>query len=177
MQRSRSPEALRQASPVGLRHVQCATWQHRGSAWAGSRSVCRQVRVWTRVSTGPRLGLVPGSSMFCPRTWGPHCGRAGPPPGGGGGTDPILGVRLAHVEVLDQPWRSGLFIKGSGALLWGSGLTVDALEYITFSRHVAAPDPPMWWIRALLWTQSSRPRLGQVVASSHTQHLYHATKR
>jgi hypothetical protein len=32
----------------------------------------------------------------------------------------------------------------------GSGLTVDALEYITFSGHVAAPDPPMWWGQALL---------------------------
>jgi hypothetical protein len=124
-----------------------------------------------------RLGLVPGPSMFCPGTLGPHCGRSGPPTGGGGGPDPILGVRLAHVEVLDHPWRSELFIQGSGALPWGSGLTVDALEYITFSGHVAALDPPMWWIRALLWTQSSRPRLGRVVAWSHTQHLYHATKR
>jgi hypothetical protein len=55
------------------------------------------------------------------------------------------GVRLAHVEVLDQPWRSGLYIQGSGTLPWGSGLTVEALGYITFSGHVAAPDPPMWW--------------------------------
>jgi hypothetical protein len=94
----------------------------------------------------PRLGLVPGPSMFCPGTLGHHCGRSGPPRGG---LDPILGVRLAHVEVLDQPWRSGL--QGSSALPWGSGLTVDALEYIT--------------------------RLGRVVAWSHTQHLYHATKR
>jgi hypothetical protein len=109
--------------------------------------------------------------------WDPIVGDPAPPRGGGGGPDPILGVRLAHVEVLDHPWRSELFIQGSGALPWGSGLTVDALEYITFSGHVAALDPPMWWIRALLWTQSSRPRLGRVVAWSHTQHLYHATKR
>jgi hypothetical protein len=68
-----------------------------------------------------------------------------------GGPDPIPGVRLAHVEVLDQPWRSRLYIKGSGTLPWGSGLTVDALEYITFSGHVAALDPPMWWGQALLW--------------------------
>jgi hypothetical protein len=32
----------------------------------------------------------------------------------------------------------------------GSGLTVDALEYITFSRHVAAPKPPTWWGQVLL---------------------------
>jgi hypothetical protein len=27
----------------------------------------------------------------------------------------------------------------------GFGLTVDALEYITFSGHMAVPEPPMWW--------------------------------
>jgi hypothetical protein len=73
---------------------------------------------------------------------------------------PYGGVWLAHMEVLDQSWRSGLYIQGSGTLPWGSGLTVDTLEYITFSGHVAAPDPPMWWGQALLRTQSSRSRLG-----------------
>jgi hypothetical protein len=94
-----------------------------------------------------------------------------------GGLDPIPGVQLAHMVVLDQSWRSRLYIQGPDTLPWGSGLTVQALGYITFSRHVAALDPPMWWGQALLWTQSSRPRLGQVMAWSHTQHLYHATKR
>jgi hypothetical protein len=89
--------------------------------------------------------------MFCPETLGPHCGRPRPHTGGGG-LNPIPGVRLAHVEVLDQPWRSGLYIQGSGTLPWGSGLTVEALRYITFSGHVAAPDPPMWWGQALLRT-------------------------
>jgi hypothetical protein len=107
---------------------------------------------------------------------GPHCGRSEPHTGGGG-SDPIPRVRLAHVEVLDQPWMSRLYIKGSGTLPWGSRLTVEALGYITFSVHVAAPDLPMWWGLALLWTQSSRLRLGRVMARSHTQHLYHTTKR
>jgi hypothetical protein len=101
----------------------------------------------------------------------------GPDPIRGGGPDPIPGVRLAHMGVLDQTWRSKLYILASGALPWGSGLTVDALEYITFSGHVTAPDPPMWRGQALLWTQSSRPRLGRVMAWSHTQRFYHATKR
>jgi hypothetical protein len=57
-------------------------------------------------------------------------------PYGVGGPDPIPGVRLAHMEVLDQSWRSGLYIQGSG-------LIVEALGSITFSGHVAAPDPPM----------------------------------
>jgi hypothetical protein len=65
---------------------------------------------------------------------------------------------------------------GSGTLPWGSGLTVDVLEYITFSGHVAALDPPMWWGQALLLAQSSRPRLGRVMAWSHRQLFYHATK-
>jgi hypothetical protein len=58
----------------------------------------------------------------------------------------------------------------------GVRTTVDALEYITFSRHVAASDPPMWWSRALLWAQNSRLRLGRAMAWSHTKHFYHATK-
>jgi hypothetical protein len=64
----------------------------------------------------------------------------------------------------------------SGTLPWGSRLTVDAFEYITFSRHVAVPNPPMWWGQALLLAQSSRPRLGRVMAWSHIQLFYHATK-
>jgi hypothetical protein len=67
-----------------------------------------------------------------------------------GGSDPIPGVRSVHVGVLDQTWRSGLYIQGFGTFLWRSRLTVDVLEYITFSRHVAATDLPMWWGQALL---------------------------
>jgi hypothetical protein len=67
-------------------------------------------------------------------------------------------------------------MEGSGTLPWGSRLTVDALEYITFSGHVVALDPPMWWDQALLLAQSSRPRLGRVMAWSHIQLFYHATK-
>jgi hypothetical protein len=87
-------------------------------------------------------------------------GAARPPPGGGGASNPIPGVRSIQVGVLDQSWRSGLYISGSGTFPWGFGFTATTLEYITFSGHVAAPDPPMWWGQALLWTQSGRPRLG-----------------
>jgi hypothetical protein len=41
---------------------------------------------------------------------------------------------------------------------------------------MVAPDPPMWWGQALLMAQSSRPRLGRVMAWSHIQLFYHATK-
>jgi hypothetical protein len=33
---------------------------------------------------------------------------------------------------------------GSGTFLWGSGPTVDTLEYIVSFGHVAAPEPPTW---------------------------------
>jgi hypothetical protein len=73
-------------------------------------------------------------------------------------------------------WRSVLYIQGSSTFPWGPELTVDALEYITFSGHVASPEPPTWWGQALLLAQSSHPRLGRVMVWSHIQLLYHATK-
>jgi hypothetical protein len=85
--------------------------------------------------------------MFCPRTVRPHCGRPGPHTGG---PDPIPEVRFAHVEVLDQTWRPGPYIQGSDTFPWGSRLTSDASEYVTFFGHVAALDPPMWWGQVLL---------------------------
>jgi hypothetical protein len=72
-------------------------------------------------------------------------------------------------------WRSGLYILGSGTFPWGPD-SADALQYITFSGHVAAPEPPTWWGQVLLLAQSSCPRLGRVMAWSHVQLLYHATK-
>jgi hypothetical protein len=101
--------------------------------------------------------------MLCHGTLGPCCGRPGPHTGG---PDPIPGVRFAHVEVLDQTWRPEPYIQGSGTFPWGSGLPGDTSEYVTFSRHVAAPDPPMWWGQVLLLAQSSRPRLGRVMTKN-----------
>jgi hypothetical protein len=80
--------------------------------------------------------------MLCPRTLGPLYGRPGAHTGG---PDPIPAVRFAHVEVLDQTWRPIPYIQGSGTFPWGSEFTGDALEHVTFSGHVAAPDLPMWW--------------------------------
>jgi hypothetical protein len=69
-----------------------------------------------------------------------------------GGSDLIRGGSRSHsrgpVRTRGGPgptWRSGLYIQESDTFPWGSGLTVDALEYITFSGHVAAPEPPTWW--------------------------------
>jgi hypothetical protein len=104
---------------------------------------------------------------------GPHCGRSGPHTEGSGSHS------RGPVRTRGGPgasWRSGLYIKGSDTFPWGSGLTVDALEYITFFGHVAAPEPPTWWGQALLLAQSSLLRLGRVMVWSHVQLLYHTTK-
>ena len=101
----------------------------------------------------------PDPRLALSKVLGPHCGRFGPHTGGGG-PDPIL-VRTRGGP--GPTWRSRLYIQGFGTFPWGSGLTVDALEYITFSGHVAAPEPPTCWGQALLLAQSSRPRLGRVM--------------
>jgi hypothetical protein len=80
------------------------------------------------------------------------------------------------VEVLDLTRGPGLYIQGSDTFPWRSVLTVDTLEYIIFSSHVAAPEPSMWWGRLLLLAQSSHSRLGRAMVWSHAQLLYYATK-
>jgi hypothetical protein len=92
------------------------------------------------------------------------------------GPDPILGVRFAHVEVLNHARRPGLYIQGSGTFTWGSRPTHWRCLSVRFSGHVAAPDLPMWWGQVLLLVQSSGPRLGRVVVWSHIQVFYHGTK-
>jgi hypothetical protein len=64
------------------------------------------------------------------------------------------------VEVLD-------LTRGFGTFPWGSGPTVDTLEDIVFSGHVAALEPSTWWGRALFTTRleiaARAPRLHTVV--------------
>jgi hypothetical protein len=93
-------------------------WLHRVSAWAGSRGVCGQVctrlgldtcRHWTPVWVLPKARV---RSVLGP--WDPTVGDPDPIQRG---PDPIPGVRLAHVEVRDQPWGSGLYIRGFGTTL------------------------------------------------------------
>jgi hypothetical protein len=155
MQRPRSPEALHQVPPVGLRHVYHATWQHRRSAWVGSWSVYGMAR--TRVGSGPRLALIKACVFSVPESWDPA--MSGPDPTQRG-PEPIIGVRFAPVGVLDLTRRSDLYIQGSSTFTWGSRLTVDTLKYIIFSGHAAAREPSTWWGQVLLLAQSSRPRLG-----------------
>jgi hypothetical protein len=80
------------------------------------------------------------------------------------GPGPVPGVRIVPVEVLDLVWRPGPYMQGSGTFPWGSGPTVDTLEDIAFSGHVAAPESSTWWGRVLQLEIAARaPRLYTVV--------------
>jgi hypothetical protein len=56
------------------------------------------------------------------------------------------------VEVLDLTQRSGPYVQGSDTFPWGSGPTIDILQYIVFSGHVVTREPSTWWGRALFTT-------------------------
>jgi hypothetical protein len=105
----------------------------------------------------PRLALIKAWVFSVPESRDPAV--SGPDPTQRG-PEPILGVRFVPVEVLDLTRRPGLYIQGFSTFPWGSKLTVNTLEYIIFSAHVAAPEPSTWWGRVLLLAQSSCPRLG-----------------
>jgi hypothetical protein len=98
----------------------------------------------------PRLALIKALVFFVPESRDPAVSGPDPTQRGPG---PVLGVRFASVEVLDLTRRSGLYMQGSGTFPWGSGPTVDTLEDIAFSGHVAAPEPSTWSGRALFTTR------------------------
>jgi hypothetical protein len=71
------------------------------------------------------------------------------------------------VEVLVLTRRSGLYVQGSCTSPWGSGPTVDTLEYIIFSGRVATRESTTWCGQALFTTRLEvaawAPRLHTVV--------------
>jgi hypothetical protein len=69
------------------------------------------------------------------------------------GLDPAQGGPGTPVEVLDLTQRSGPYVQGSGTFPQGSGPTVDILEFIIFSCHVATREPSTWWGRVLFITR------------------------
>jgi hypothetical protein len=112
----------------------------------------------------PRLALIKVWVFFTaksrdPAESGPNLTQGGP--------GPIPGVRFVPVWVLDLTRRSDPYIQGSGTFQWGSGPTVDTLEDIVFSGHVAALEPSTWRGRVLLTTRLEivawAPRLHVVV--------------
>jgi hypothetical protein len=88
---------------------------------------------------------------------GPHIEGSGTRPRGSvctrGGPRPCPEVRSVYTGVRYFPV--------------GSGPTVDTLEYIVFSSHVAAPEPSTWWGRVLFTTRLDiaawAPRLHAVI--------------
>jgi hypothetical protein len=124
----------------------------RGSIGALPERGAEAYTVWSgHVSApDPRLALIKAWVFFVPESRDPAV--SGPDPTQWG-PEPILGVRFTPVEVLDLTVRSGLYTQGSNTFAWGSGPTVDTLEYIVFSGHVAAPEPSTWWGRVLFTTR------------------------
>jgi hypothetical protein len=98
----------------------------------------------------PHLALIKAWVFFVPESWGPAVSGPDPTDMGPG---PVPGVRLTPVEVLDLTRGFGLYMQGSGTFPWGSRPTVDTLEDIVFSGHVAALEPSMWWGRSLFTTR------------------------
>jgi hypothetical protein len=120
----------------------------RGSIGAPPERGAEAYTVWSEhvSAPDPRLALIKAWVFFVPKSRDPAV--SGPDPTQRG-LEPILGVRFAPVEVLDLTWRSDLYTQGSGTFPWGSGPTVDTLEYIIFSGHMAALELSTWWGRSL----------------------------
>jgi hypothetical protein len=112
----------------------------------------------------PYQALIKAWVFFVPESRDPAV--SGPEPTHRG-LEPVLGVRfLARGGPGPYPKVRSVY-QGSDTFPWGSGPTVDTLEYIVFSGHVAAPEPSTWWGRVLFTTRleiaARVPRLHTVV--------------
>jgi hypothetical protein len=97
----------------------------------------------------PRLALIKVWVFFALESRDPTMSGLDPPPPPRG-PGPVPGVWFVPVEVLNLALRSSLCIQGSSTFPWGSGPTVDTLEYIVSSGHMVALEPPTWCGQALL---------------------------
>ena len=109
----------------------------RGSIGSPPERGAEAYTVWSgHVSApDPRLALIKAWVFFVPESRDPAVSGPDPTQRGPG---PVPGVQVAPVGVL-------VLSQGSGTFPWGSGPTVDILEYIVFSGHVATPEPSTWW--------------------------------
>jgi hypothetical protein len=149
----------------------------RGSIGAPPERGAEAYTVWSgHVSApDPRLALIKARVFLAPESWDPAMGGLDPTQRG---PEPILGVRFAPVEVLDLAWRSSLYMQGSGTFPWGSGPTVDTLEDIVFSGHMASLEPSTWRGRVLFTTRleiaARAPRLHTVVRGTPVSGYRHS---
>jgi hypothetical protein len=98
----------------------------------------------------PRLTLIKAWVFFIPESRDPA--KSGPDPTQRG-PGPVPGVRFVSAEALDPAGRSGPHMQGSVTFPWGFGPTVDTLEDIAFSGHVAGPEPSTWGSRVMFSTR------------------------
>jgi hypothetical protein len=145
-----------------LAYVTCTV--PRGSIGAPPERGAEVYAVWSRhvSAQDPCLALIKASVFFVIKSRDPVVNGSDPTQRG---LEPILGVRFAPVGVLDLTRRPVLYVQGSDTFPWGSGSTVDALEYIVFSGHVAVPEPSTWWGQALF---STRLEIAAWVPHLHT---------
>jgi hypothetical protein len=83
----------------------------RGAGVYADRSGSHQTRSGHMSASDPTWALIKARVCSVLVPWDPTVG--GPDPIRGG-PSPILGVQSLHVGVLDQTWRSRLYIQGSG---------------------------------------------------------------
>jgi hypothetical protein len=149
----------------------------RGSIGSPPERGAEAYTVWPRhvSALDPRLALIKSWVFFVPESRDPAVSGSDPTQRGLG---PVAGVRFAPAGVLDLTRRFGLHIQGSDTFPWGSGLTVDTLEYIVFSSHVAAPEPSMWCGRVMFTTRLEiaawAPRLHVVVRGTPVSGYRHS---
>jgi hypothetical protein len=124
----------------------------RGSIGSPPERGVGEQAVWSRhvSAPDPRLALIKAWVFLVSESRDPALSGSDPTQRGPG---PVLGVRFVPVEVLDPAPRSGPCMQGSGTFPWGSGPTIDTLEDIVFSGHVAALELSTWWGRMLLATR------------------------
>jgi hypothetical protein len=137
------------------------SWPHGSIGFPPERGA-EAYAIWSEhvSAPDPRLALIKVRVLLLLESRDLVVSDLGPTQGGPG---PISGVQSVLAEVLDPAWRFELCIQGSDTFPWGSRPTVDTMEYIVSSGHVAAPVLPMWrgqalfatWLEAAAWT----PRL------------------
>jgi hypothetical protein len=155
------------------RHTTC---QWNGQAARLIRNKCRG-----GAALKPYVRLRPLAYVTCSRPRG----SIGSPPGRGA---EAYTIRSGHVSALDPrlalmkawvffgPESRDPAVGSSNPSQRGLDPILGVRWDIIFSGHVAVLEPSTWWGRVLLWAQSSRPRLGRAMVSSHTQLFYHVTK-